>query len=314
MGTLPAAQAHQLSASQRSTIRQTVQDAIARYGVEWAMRHTCVELQEKYGLSKDTVEYLLHGELPSTLPEELLSAGQKHRLRRDFHEANSIPDSAQKESAVAAVFSRYQGLYGVSEATLQAVVGPECERVGSTERPPGEQPMPVAPSLPEPGQAVEVRGSAWAVAHVQAQGLPLSPADDAAAQLNHVVDLQSLDEDRLGEQFRPDRPIGIGDLCESVHRVVVSEFLDSPNCVRPGDPDEGHIGMGSGNLADYARFVLACGARRSPKPNHGRFTHEIVSVELVPIDGFGDKSQFDGNGSCFGWLGGRLCRYVPGWW
>ena len=62
--------------------------------------------------------------------------------------------------------------------------------------------MPVAaPSLPEPGQVVEVRGSTWAVANVQAQGLPRSPADEATAQLNHVVDLQSLDEDRLGEQL-----------------------------------------------------------------------------------------------------------------
>ena len=77
MGTLPAAQVHQLSGSQRSTIRRTVQDAIARHGVEWAMRHTCVELQHKYGLSKDTLEYLLHDELPSALPEELLSANQK---------------------------------------------------------------------------------------------------------------------------------------------------------------------------------------------------------------------------------------------
>ena len=57
------------------------------------------------------------------------------------------------------------------------------------------------PSLPEPGQVVEVRGSTWAVANVQAQGLPLSPADDANAKINHVVDLQSLDEDRLGEQL-----------------------------------------------------------------------------------------------------------------
>lgn len=139
------------------------------------MRHTCVELQEKYGLSKDTVEYLLHGELPSALPEELLSASQKHRLRRDLHEANSIPDSAQKERAVAAVFSRYQGLYGVSEATLQAVVGPECDRVGSIERPPGESPMPVAPSLPEPGQVVEVRGSTWAVAHCRRRPFRSAP-------------------------------------------------------------------------------------------------------------------------------------------
>lgn len=57
----------------------------------------------------------------------------------------------------------------------------------------------VAPPLPEPGQVVEVRGSTWAVASVQAQGLPRSPADEATAQLSHVVDLQSLDEDRLNE-------------------------------------------------------------------------------------------------------------------
>lgn len=55
------------------------------------------------------------------------------------------------------------------------------------------------PPLPEPGQIVEVRGSTWAVANVQPQGLPRSPADEATAQLSHVVDLQSLDEDRLGE-------------------------------------------------------------------------------------------------------------------
>lgn len=48
---------------------------------------------------------------------------------------------------------------------------------------------------------VEVRGSTWAVADVQLQGLPRSPADDATAQLSHVVHLQSLDEDRLGEQL-----------------------------------------------------------------------------------------------------------------
>ncbi|MCA2266294.1 DEAD/DEAH box helicase family protein [Mycobacterium marseillense] len=59
----------------------------------------------------------------------------------------------------------------------------------------------VVSSPPEPGQVVEVRGSTWAVANVQAQGLPRSPADEATAQLNHVVDLQSLDEDRLGEQL-----------------------------------------------------------------------------------------------------------------
>lgn len=57
------------------------------------------------------------------------------------------------------------------------------------------------PGLPEHGQVVEVRGSTWAVVDIQAQGLPRSPADDMVPQLNHVVDLQSLDEDRLGEQL-----------------------------------------------------------------------------------------------------------------
>ena len=59
----------------------------------------------------------------------------------------------------------------------------------------------IVPPLPDPGRVVEVRGSTWAVANVQAQGLPRSPADEATAQLSHVVDLQSLAEDRLGEQL-----------------------------------------------------------------------------------------------------------------
>jgi len=55
--------------------------------------------------------------------------------------------------------------------------------------------------LPEPGQVVEVRGSLWAVADVRAQGLPRSPADESASRLSHVVELQSLDEDRLGDEL-----------------------------------------------------------------------------------------------------------------
>ena len=58
-----------------------------------------------------------------------------------------------------------------------------------------------APRLPEPGQVVEVRGSTLAVANLRSQGLPRSPADEATAQLSHVVELQSLDEDRLDEQL-----------------------------------------------------------------------------------------------------------------
>ena len=56
--------------------------------------------------------------------------------------------------------------------------------------------------LPEPGQVVQVRGAVWAVTDVDAQGLPRSPADDGQPRLDHVVTLQSLDEDRMGEELR----------------------------------------------------------------------------------------------------------------
>lgn len=57
------------------------------------------------------------------------------------------------------------------------------------------------PTVPEPGQVVEVRGATWAVTDVREQGLPRSSADDAATDLEHVVALQSIDEDRLGEEL-----------------------------------------------------------------------------------------------------------------
>src|ERR1700677_3036882 len=57
------------------------------------------------------------------------------------------------------------------------------------------------PPLPEQGQIVNVRGAIWAVADVRAQGLPRSPADEAEAGLAHVVRLQSLGEDRLGQEL-----------------------------------------------------------------------------------------------------------------
>src|SRR4051812_46149062 len=56
-------------------------------------------------------------------------------------------------------------------------------------------------NVPEAGQVVEVRGSTWAVALVQEQGLPRSPADETVASLNHAITLQALDEDRLGEEL-----------------------------------------------------------------------------------------------------------------
>uniref|UniRef100_UPI003D8FA407 DISARM system SNF2-like helicase DrmD n=1 Tax=Gordonia sp. B7-2 TaxID=3420932 RepID=UPI003D8FA407 len=87
-----------------------------------------------------------------------------------------------------------------------------------------------SPPLPEPGQVVEVRGSTWAVANVQAQGLPRSPADEATAQLSHVVDLQSLDEDRLGEQLSVVWELEVG------HTVTPAQGL--PDVINPDAFDE----------------------------------------------------------------------------
>lgn len=77
MGETPQTEADHLSPGQRSTIRRAVQDAIDTRGVEWAMRNTCAELEEKYGITYDTIEYLLSDELPAALPEELLPRGKR---------------------------------------------------------------------------------------------------------------------------------------------------------------------------------------------------------------------------------------------
>ncbi|GAA4758567.1 DISARM system SNF2-like helicase DrmD [Gordonia alkaliphila] len=87
------------------------------------------------------------------------------------------------------------------------------------------------PTVPEPGQVVEVRGSTWAVANVQPQGLPRSPADDAMAQLSHVVDLQSLDEDRLGEQLSVVWELEVGHTvtpAQGLPDVINGDAFDDP--------------------------------------------------------------------------------------
>lgn len=86
------------------------------------------------------------------------------------------------------------------------------------------------PTLPEPGQVVEVRGSTWAVVSVRTQGLPRSPADESSAFLSHVLDLQSLDEDRLGEQLSVVWELEIG------HTITPAQGL--PDIIRADAFDE----------------------------------------------------------------------------
>jgi superfamily II DNA or RNA helicase len=108
------------------------------------------------------------------------------------------------------------------------------------------------PELPEPGQVVEVRGSTWAVAALRPQGLPRSPADEAVAQLSHVVDLQSLDEDRLNETLSVVWELEVG------HSVTPAQGLpDRVNSASFDDP------------ATLAGFIdaLRWGAVTSADPN-----------------------------------------------
>lgn len=90
---------------------------------------------------------------------------------------------------------------------------------------------PHRPVLPEAGQVVEVRGSTWAVSDVQVQGLPRSPADEVTAELSHVVHLQSLDEDRLGEQLSVVWELEVGHTvtpAQGLPDVIYADAFDDP--------------------------------------------------------------------------------------
>lgn len=88
----------------------------------------------------------------------------------------------------------------------------------------------MSPPLPEPGQVVEVRGSAWAVSDVRAQGLPRSPADESTAQLTHIVELQSLDDDRLQDTLSVVWELEVG------HSVSPAQGL--PEALHPDSFDD----------------------------------------------------------------------------
>ena len=204
----PEVEADQLSAGERSTIRRTVEEAVAEHGQGMGdAQHLRWDARKKYGISYGTIEYLLHDDLPDVLPEELLTAGQRNRIRQG--NPRSDRNAGAKRSA------RTRGLAPEAQrsrrvsAHLGGAGGRHTSRcryptaiLSLQKHPPEDRLCPclAAPPLPEPGQVVEVRGSTWAVARKSA-GPSASPADDATVQLNHVIDLQSLDEDRLGEQL-----------------------------------------------------------------------------------------------------------------
>ena len=103
-----------------------------------------------------------------------------------------------------------------------------------TPPPPAGAPAPErpVPALPEPGQVVQVRGAVWAVTDVVTQGLSRSPADDGQARLDHTVALQSLDEDRMGEELTVVWELEVGNSVvpdRGLPETISAEAFDAPD-------------------------------------------------------------------------------------
>lgn len=103
---------------------------------------------------------------------------------------------------------------------------------GATARRQSPAHKPRVPEVPEPGRIVEVRGATWAVADVKDQGLPRSPADEGSAGAQHVVTLQSLEEDRLGEELTVIWELELGHTVvpdQGLPEHLTSDTFDDPN-------------------------------------------------------------------------------------
>lgn len=128
------------------------------------------------------------------------------------------------------------------------------------------------PDVPEPGQVVEVRGSAWAVADVRPQGLPRSPADETTARVQHVVALQSLDEDRLGDELTVVWELEVG------HTVIPDQGL--PEKLLPTDFDDPNT---LGAFVDAVRWGAVTSADASAFQAPFRSGANVEAYQLEPL-------------------------------
>lgn len=88
------------------------------------------------------------------------------------------------------------------------------------------------PELPDPGRVVEVRGSTWAVTDIREQGLLRSPADESRAGVQHVVSLQCLAEDRMGEELAVVWELEVGHTVvpdQGLPETIHTDGFDDPN-------------------------------------------------------------------------------------
>ncbi|MEI2778031.1 MAG: SNF2-related protein [Tetrasphaera sp.] len=128
------------------------------------------------------------------------------------------------------------------------------------------------PPIPEPGRVVEVRGSTWAVEDVRQQQLPRSPADEGDPRMQHVVALQSLAEDRLGETLTVVWELEVG------HTVVPDQGL--PETIGPDAFDDPNI---LGAVVDAVRWGAVTSADATSFQAPFRSGANVEPYQLEPL-------------------------------
>ncbi|WP_232064706.1 DISARM system SNF2-like helicase DrmD [Mycobacterium cookii] len=113
----------------------------------------------------------------------------------DHNDSRDCPPNDVKSKVATPLPQRSGGKVLVSSAQSK-------DETSQDETPSTEQLSPFSTAVPEIGQIVSVRGANWAVTDVHQQSLPRSAHDDAVRQLQHAVTLQSVEDDRLGDELR----------------------------------------------------------------------------------------------------------------
>ena len=128
------------------------------------------------------------------------------------------------------------------------------------------------PEVPEPGRVVEVRGATWAVADVKRQGLLRSPADEGAPGAQHVVTLQSLEEDRLGEELTVVWELELGHTVvpdQGLPEALTADTFDDPNTL--------------GAFVDAVRWGAVTSADESAFQSPFRSGANVEAFQLEPL-------------------------------
>lgn len=128
------------------------------------------------------------------------------------------------------------------------------------------------PEVPEPGRIVEVRGSTWAVTDVREQGMPRSPADESTPVMQHLVSLQSLHEDRLGEELSVVWELEVGHSVaqdRGLPETLTAAGFDDPNTL--------------GAFIDAVRWGAVTSARDDAFQSPFRSGATVEAYQLEPL-------------------------------